>query len=247
MSGTRSRFPKAPATEAILVSHGQPSDPEPAEAALAALADRVAGHLPDWRIRSATLAAAGRFEDVLGTARATPAVLPVFMTEGWFTRQALPARIGDTPANVLHPLGSDPNLPSLAARAITAEATGQGWNMRDVEILIAAHGSNRGPVPAQCTRRFAHDLAQILPCRQLRIGFLEQTPELDAVAAQTGHPAICLPFFAASGEHVTEDVPDALRAGGFAGVTLPAVGLMDQIPLIAAHMLRSATSHGQAA
>ena len=41
---------------ALLISHGQPSDPGPAEAALAGLARGVAGHLPGWRVRSATLA-----------------------------------------------------------------------------------------------------------------------------------------------------------------------------------------------
>ena len=42
--------------QALIVSHGQPSDPDPAEAALAALAAKVAALLPDWRVDSATLA-----------------------------------------------------------------------------------------------------------------------------------------------------------------------------------------------
>ena len=41
---------------ALIVAHGQPSDPAPAEMELAAIAAAVAAHLPNWNITSATLA-----------------------------------------------------------------------------------------------------------------------------------------------------------------------------------------------
>ena len=45
---------------ALIVAHGQPSDPAPAAAALEALAVRVAAHLPGWQVDAATLAQPGR-------------------------------------------------------------------------------------------------------------------------------------------------------------------------------------------
>ena len=37
-------------TRALIVAHGQPSDPGPAAAELEALAARIAGHLPGWQV-----------------------------------------------------------------------------------------------------------------------------------------------------------------------------------------------------
>ncbi|TKA94316.1 cobalamin biosynthesis protein CbiX, partial [Cereibacter changlensis] len=41
---------------ALIVAHGQPSDPAPAAAEIAALAAKVAVHLAGWQVGSATLA-----------------------------------------------------------------------------------------------------------------------------------------------------------------------------------------------
>lgn len=49
---------------AIITAHGQPSDPAPQERALAELADAVASLMPEWDIRSATLAMSDRLEQV---------------------------------------------------------------------------------------------------------------------------------------------------------------------------------------
>ena len=48
--------------QALIISHGQPSDPDPAEAALALLAAKVAALLPDWRVDSATMAKTGALD-----------------------------------------------------------------------------------------------------------------------------------------------------------------------------------------
>ena len=61
MSGTRSPFRTEQATDrqALIVAHGNPSDPAPQEAALSRLAAQVAKQLPGWGLRGATLAKAG--------------------------------------------------------------------------------------------------------------------------------------------------------------------------------------------
>ena len=53
---------------AIIVSHGQPSDPDPAEAELARFAGRVAEALPGWHVGSATLAKPGALDTALSAA-----------------------------------------------------------------------------------------------------------------------------------------------------------------------------------
>ncbi len=240
MSGTRSPFRKGPVTEALLVSHGQPSAPETGEAHLQALAQQVSNHLPDWIIRSATLAAPQALERALAACRTKPLVLPVFMTDGWFTRKALPQRLGTFSARQMAPLGTHLDLPRLTARLLRRAVEQKSWLVADTEILIAAHGSATGSAPSECTLQFAAALARWLPAREIRIGFLAEAPCLARVAAHCGPKSLALPFFAGAGGHVNEDVPDALDEAGFRGVRLPALGDAWFTPELIAQSLRSA-------
>ncbi|WP_424990755.1 cobalamin biosynthesis protein CbiX [Fluviibacterium sp. S390] len=240
MSGTRSPSLKAPATEAILVSHGQPSDPAPAEARLAELAAKVAARMPGRRIGAATLAAKGSVERALDGARDDVLIYPLFMTEGWFTNTALPARLGLPAARVLPPLGSDPALPDLTLRMLSDAASSAGWSASETEVLVAAHGSAQGAVPAACTRRFAEALRQAGTFARIEVAFLEEPPHIHTVAAGFGPKAICLSYFAADGGHVTDDLPAALSAGGFRGPTLPPLALWPAIPALIADALCAA-------
>ncbi len=86
-----------PIHRALIVAHGQPSDPGPAEAALVRLAERVAAELPaGWQVEAATLAAPGALEAALaraGTGAAPLLIYPMFIADGWFTQVNLPARL----------------------------------------------------------------------------------------------------------------------------------------------------------
>jgi sirohydrochlorin ferrochelatase len=67
-------------------------------------------------------------------------------------------------------------------------------------------------------------------------GFIDQEPQL---ASLTGRTGVCLPFFAAEGGHVTDDIPAALAEAGFQGRILPPVGLDARVPgIIAAAIVR---------
>ena len=104
---------------AILVAHGAPADPEPQDLVLHDLAKRVGALLPDWEIRGATLAREGSLACALDGLVA-PLIYPFFMAEGWFTKRELPRRVaeaGHPDLTYLDPLGVDPDLPDLIARA----------------------------------------------------------------------------------------------------------------------------------
>ena len=80
--------------DALIVSHGQPSDPDVGEAEIAALAAAVAAHLPEARVEGVTLAAEGRIE-ALSADRPGVLIYPMFMADGWFTQVQLPKRLAD--------------------------------------------------------------------------------------------------------------------------------------------------------
>ena len=112
---------------ALIVAHGQPSDPGPAEAEIAALAARVAARLPGWSVRSATLAAEGALAAAVA-GEGPIVVYPLFMADGWFTQTHLPARLaaaGAADARLLAPFGLDPAVQALTVRRWPARRRGR--------------------------------------------------------------------------------------------------------------------------
>lgn len=230
---------QSPAPTALIVSHGQPSDPAPAAADLARLAAAVAVHLPGWQVASATLAEDVALADAVMDAAAAGGargfVYPMFMAAGWFTRTHLPERLaqaGGADWQILDPFGIDPSVQALALTLVREAGLGAGD-----ALLLAAHGSFRSPAPSEVANGVAADIGTALGLARAQAAFIDQTPRL-AEAVGFGPAALCLPFFAASGGHVIDDLPAALAQAGFAGRVLPPLGLDARVPgLIAARLM----------
>lgn len=227
---------------AVLVAHGQPSAPEQPEAQLAAVAEACAKHLPGWEVRSATLSMPGRLEQVV---QGGAVIYPFFMAQGWFTGKVLPRRLEGKSYRMACPFGLDAALPGLAAASLASELASRGWGAEASSVLLAAHGSARGPKAAEAAESFADKLARSLPVREIRCGYVEQEPSISATARTLPAQTLCLPFFAQSGDHVKGDVPEALEAAGFQGALLPVSGTLPGVPaLIAEAIRRSAEDTG---
>ena len=210
---------------ALIVAHGQPSDPGPAAAELDRLAERVAAHLPGWRVGAATLAEAGR---LAAEAAGVPGViLPLFMAGGWFTRVSIPDRLrvaGATGWQLLEPFGCLPALHDLTLRIARESGAGR--------VLLAAHGSFKSKVPSAIANHVAARITAEtgLPAAA---AFIDQAPQLET-ATGYAEDTVCLPFFAMAGGHVTEDIPAALARAGFRGRILPPVGQDARVPKLIA-------------
>lgn len=203
--------------DALIVSHGQPSDPDPAERSLAALRTQVQMHLNGLRLGAATMAKPEQLETQLARLRPGGVVYPLFMSDGWFVQTALARRLGDAPVEVAAPFGIDPALPSII-RAALADHGAAGQKT----LLLVAHGSASGrPGPARSAYDFAQKLEQGLPGLKVAVGFLEQAPKLVDVANGVAKDSPCLPFFAMEGDHVRLDLTGDLAKIGFAGPVLP--------------------------
>ena len=225
------------AQSVILVAHGQPSAPEPAEETLAGLGRRVQAHLPDHQVQTATLATANRLEEICRDAGEGALIYPCFMARGYFTAQVLPKRLAGFQTRVLPPLGAEPTLPALVARFLHAETEARGWDMAETELLLAAHGSARGNKAAEAAFDFIALLSPLLPNAQIRAGFVEQDPRVQAQAEEASAPALCLPFFAGRAGHVDDDLPEALVEAGFSGPILDPIGIDVEVPRIIAEAL----------
>lgn len=227
---------------ALIVAHGQPSDPAPAEADLARIGQAVQALLPGWQIATATLAAPGALERALAETGA-PLVFPFFMAEGWFTRTELPRRLalaGHGGLTLLPAFGALAPVSDLAAKAARTATLGRGWRIEETVLVLAAHGSGRSRVPAEAASAFRDGLAKALPFREVRLGFIEEEPSLQTAAAGAGPRTLCLPLFVARWGHVITDIPEALAAAGFQGPCLAPLGARPEVPAIIAAALAGA-------
>jgi sirohydrochlorin ferrochelatase len=234
---------KPPPPAALIVAHGQPSDPAPAAAEIAFLAAKVQSLMPDWRIRSATLAEPGALAREVAAAGGVGLVYPLFMAGGWFTTSHLPdqlARAGGAGWRILPPFGLDLAVQALTLIIAREAAARQGIAPADLPVLLAAHGSFRSPAPADVAYAMAGRLRQEAGFRRVEAAFIDQSPRIAEAAAGFPPGSVVLPFFAARGGHVVDDLPQALAEAGFQGVVLPPVGLDARVPGVIRQALRAA-------
>lgn len=207
---------------------------------MARLAAAVQACLPDWQIRSATLAAPEALERALD-GFGVPLIFPFFMADGWFTQVALPRRLqaaGQAGLRILPAFGLMQTVWDLAAQAARIATLGRGWQVEDVRLVLAAHGSGRSSAPAAAAGKIADHIRAQMPFAEVRLGFIEEEPGLEQVAAEAGEKALCLPLFVARWGHVAGDIPAALAAAKFRGPCLAALGTRPEVPEIIAAALR---------
>jgi sirohydrochlorin ferrochelatase len=221
---------------ALIVSHGQPADPAVAEAELALVAAKVGDVLSSWQVRSATLSAPGQLATVIADLGPTGFVFPMFMACGWFTGTHLPKRLAEAGGAQWHttlPMGCNPAVQGLATALVREAMTGPADR---TDLILAAHGSGRSDAPSVIAHAVARTIGRSLGLRRAEAAFIDQSPRL-ADMAGFGVDAICLPYFAAGGGHVQDDIPNALSDAGFQGRILPPLGADSRIPLLIAQTL----------
>ncbi|MCU9838476.1 cobalamin biosynthesis protein CbiX [Ruegeria sp. WL0004] len=222
---------------ALLVAHGQPSDPKPAEDDLAEIANQIQADVPEVTVHSATLASPGYLEIVLDRLPASTPVYPLFTSDGWFVTNALPRRLGSRANSIMPPMGIDPDLPQAVAQHLHDALNARGWHAGDTELVVAAHGSGRSRNPAVAAQRFADALQTLAGFAKINVGYVEQEPSIADAARHCGSQAMCLPFFACAGGHVQDDIPMALTEASFKGDTLPVLGLLPSVTSLIARRI----------
>lgn len=229
-----------PPREALIVAHGQPSVPVPPELWLQGFAAAVSQHLPAWKIRAATLAMPDALERQAAEMPPGSPIFPMFMADGWFVSKVLPKRLDGADLTILPPLGFHPALPDVAAAGVRVALTKRGWALQESRLLLAAHGSARGPKAAQSANAFAELLRPRLEGLKITTGFVEEAPFVADAADTLPAQSLCLPFFALEGEHCREDIPEALEKAAFAGHLMAPLGTWPEAAAMVADTFRNA-------
>jgi sirohydrochlorin ferrochelatase len=185
--------------------------------------------MPGWSVAAATLAEDGAMARAVGE-RTGGVVFPMFMAGGWFTRVQIPKKLAEIGAEgwtVLEPFGCDPLVHDLCLELVR--------EARADQVILAAHGSFKSSAPSDIAFHVAERIGAETGA-EVAAGFIDQEPQLSSLTVRGD---VCLPFFAAEGGHVSDDIPAALAEAGFTGRILPPVGTDARVPgIIAAAIAR---------
>lgn len=224
--------------DAAIVAHGQPGDPGAIQPELERLAADVGGLVPGMTVAGATLACPRSLARLAGVG----IVYPLFMAGGWFVRSEMPRRLTAARVDgyaVLAPLGLDPGLPAIGAAEAQRAAEAAGIDPATAVLVVVGHGSQKSSASADSTSAFAAALPDKAGFAAIRVALLEEPPPIAGVVPADG-PAVCLPFFATSGSHTTDDIPQEWAASGAKGPIAAAVGRAEAVPALIAVALTEA-------
>jgi sirohydrochlorin ferrochelatase len=162
-------------------------------------------------------------------------VVPFFMEQGWFVREAIPAALGASDRHVLRyhpPVGVHPRMAELAAARVVDAC---GADATRVSVLLVGHGSARAPGRRMALHRHADVLAADARLAGARAVFLAEPPFVaDALAEWRQEAVAVVGFFAGEGGHAQDELPRALAAEralrGDAGAPVLDLGLVADDP-----------------
>jgi sirohydrochlorin cobaltochelatase len=155
-------------------------------------------------------------------ASATIRLYPLFLSDGYYVRDAIPRRLAikdgvDALGHrviVDEPLGLHPRLPEILASAAAAAALGRGISPNSATLLIVAHGSRHTTNSADIARLISDGIASKGRFRSVDVSFLEEAPFFRDALRRCPRPTFVLGLFAGGGMHATDDVQRAIAALG---------------------------------
>ena len=188
------------------------------------------------RAHARTLAADGDWDEVLvafwkeepslsraldGCTAPDVTVVPVFMSEGYFTSEVIPAEMGlDGPLThregrtirCTRPAGVHPALAGIVVeRALEAGAT------PDDALFVLGHGTGRNAASASAVQAQVERVRATGRFAQVAAVFTDQDPNIAAVPELAGgRNAVVVPYFASEGWHVGQVAANGAHAVRYA-------------------------------
>jgi len=167
--------------------------------------------------------------DVLGRARGRRVVVaPFFVSEGWFTEEAIPEALGLKASGqndfarrqeldgrevfYCRPIGTHERMAEVilerARETVRKFPFPRAPKPADLALFIVGHGTERN---AESRRAVEDQAARIRPLgvyRDVRAVFMLEEPKVDNFHALTeARAVVVVPFFMSDGLHVAEDIP----------------------------------------
>lgn len=197
----------------LIAAHGERGG-EGTNRRLAGIAASVQKLLPQADVRHGVLSGEPSIAFALaGLERNAPlTVFPLFMSEGYFVTQKLPAVLKGLAGRwrLLPALGSGDEL----ARA-TAENILRLPGEKPGSVLVVAHGSSKDDRSRKAAEAFAVHLSRATDGLPVTCCYLEEAPFAHDAVASLGKEAALVSLFAGEGLHGGDDIPEILEKTGF--------------------------------
>lgn len=158
-------------------------------------------------------------------------VVPLFISEGYFTELVVPRELGlggPAPRHELvdgkwvhycEPVGTHPHMTDVViqrARAVVGEAS---VPPRETAIVIVGHGTLRNENSAQSIVKQVETLRARELYSEVEAVFMDQPPFVDeATEVVRAGEIIVVPYFIADGYHTQEDIPEDLGIAAIRGI-----------------------------
>lgn len=170
-----------------------------------------------------------KIAEVLGAVRSPRVIIvPLFISEGYFTEEAIPEALGFKQADESNwsrtktindreiiytkPVGTHPRMTEVllhrAAEVVAQHPFPSLPKPADISLFIAGHGTERNAQSRLAIERQVelirarNRFAEVQPC------FMEETSRIaDVPQLAVAKKVVVVPFFISDGLHVTEDIP----------------------------------------
>lgn len=200
----------------VVVGHGSHLNPDSAEP-IFAHADRIRACRAFDEVREAFWKEEPSLREVLRTLRAeTVYVVPLFMSEGYFTEEVIPRELritGEEPLDVdktVHytsPVGTHDAMTDVIVQR-AASVTDRA-ELGNVTLVIVGHGTERNEQSAASTRYHADRVRNRDRFSAVTAMFMDESPKVDNLTEYVDtEDVVLVPLFVADGYHTTEDIPE---------------------------------------
>jgi sirohydrochlorin cobaltochelatase len=163
-------------------------------------------------------------------------VVPLFISEGYFTEEVIPRELGLVgPApSVTHgagrdvhycsPVGTHPWMTRMILRRAEETAGLNDEEAHDAGLIIIGHGTERNSNSAEVIYHVTENAREAGLFGRVETGFLDQEPAVgDVLARMADRRVVLVPFFIAEGWHTQETIPDDL------GINRPAIASVTEV------------------
>ena len=140
-------------------------------------------------------------------------IVPDFLAEGYFTRQVVPAKLGDKlrSANICctPPVGTHPMMAEII-NDMAREVLGD-WTVEQTSVLVVGHGSGKNPCSKQSLLGHLQEVRNNTDFAQVADLWLEELPLVSSwkEVARKRH-IIVIPYLLNDGQHGGWDIPAEL-------------------------------------
>lgn len=204
----------------VLAGHGSHISPN-----TAGIVWRCVDRLRRWAVAAEITACFWKeppsFRHALDTITARQVVIaPIFTAQGYFTQTVIPTEmelrgrvtVKSGKTIYLTPgIGEHPWLEEIVRQRVQDVLISQKLPLTETAVAVIGHGTRRDPHSRDATRRQARLIRQRTRVREVVDVYLDDEPDIPSIYQSTrAKNIIALPYFLASGSHVTLDVPQAL-------------------------------------